>query len=74
MKRAMMLLIIAIIGFIFVRSLIVPATFGQYGWYRGDSVNDNRNFEIGYAGSITAEKKTVISQFIRYGLIPGIKQ
>jgi len=52
-KRAMMLLIIAIIGFIFVRSLIVPATFGQFGWYRGDSVNDNRNFEIGYAGSIT---------------------
>ncbi len=52
-KRAITLLVIAIIGFIFVRSLIVPATFGQYGWYRGDSVNDNRNFGVGYVGSIS---------------------
>ncbi len=50
-KRAVALLVMAIIGFIFVRSFIVPGSFGQYDWYRGDSVIDNRNLPVGYAGS-----------------------
>ena len=51
LKRAFTLLFIAIIGFLFVRTLIVPGSFGQYGWYRGDSVNELRNFRINYSGS-----------------------
>ena len=51
LKRAVALLVIAIIGFIAVRSVFVPESFEQYGWYRANSVKDNMNFSIGYAGS-----------------------
>jgi len=51
LKRVIVLLVIALIAFIFIRSLIVPDSFGQYGWYRGESVIDNRNLQVGYAGS-----------------------
>ena len=57
MKRAMMLLVIAIIGFISVRALVVPDSFGQYGWYRGDSVADNRNNQIGHAESVSCSEE-----------------
>jgi hypothetical protein len=36
--------------FLFVRHLLVPATFGEYGHYRGASLIDNANIEIHYAG------------------------
>ena len=51
LKRAFTLLALAIIAFIFVRSLVVPESFGQYGWYRGDSVNESKNNPVRYAGS-----------------------
>ncbi len=51
MKRAFTLLALAIIAFIVVRSLLVPASFGQYGWYRGDSVKELSNFPVNYTGS-----------------------
>jgi len=38
LKRAFTLLAIAIIGFIIIRSFVVPESFGQYGWYRGDAI------------------------------------
>ncbi len=37
-------------GFLLLRSMLVPETFGQYGHYRGDSLTDNANHEIRYAG------------------------
>lgn len=51
LKRALTLLVIAIIGFIAVRSLIVPDSFGQYGWYRGNAVNEIKNFPVEHASS-----------------------
>jgi hypothetical protein len=36
--------------FLLLRSLLVPETFGQYGHYRGDSLTDNANQELHYAG------------------------
>ncbi len=51
LKRAFLILILAIIGFLFIRSFIVPGSFGQYGWYRGDSVKEIRDLPVGYAGS-----------------------
>ncbi len=51
LKRAITLLAIALIAFIFVRSMIVPASFGQYGWYRADSVIEIRNLTVEHAGS-----------------------
>jgi hypothetical protein len=56
-KRAIIILIVVIIGFLFVRSFIVPGSFGQYGWYRGDSVAELRNLPVGYAGSGTCGDK-----------------
>lgn len=57
MKRVVFLLIIAILGFVTVRAFIVPDSFGQYGWYRGDSVADNRNHQIGHAGSVSCSEE-----------------
>ncbi len=51
LKRAFTLLAFAIIVFILIRSLLVPDSFGQYGWYRGDSVVELRNLPINYSGS-----------------------
>ena len=51
LKRAFTLLAIAIIGFIAVRSIIVPDSFGQYGWYRANAVNDLQNFSVKHASS-----------------------
>ena len=51
LKKAFTLMALAIIAFIFVRSLVVPLSFGQYGWYRGDALGDIRNFPVEYAGS-----------------------
>jgi len=44
LKRVIFILIVVIIGFLFAQSLIVPESFGQYGWYRGDSVAELRNY------------------------------
>ncbi len=57
LKRAFIILIVVIIGFIYVRSLIVPGSFGQYGWYRGDSVPEIMNLTVEYAGSASCSDK-----------------
>ena len=36
--------------FLIIRKILVPESFGQYGHYRGDSLNDYAKFEIHYAG------------------------
>ncbi len=53
LKRAFTLLAIVIIAFIFVRSIAVPDSFGEYGWYRGDSVGEIRSLPVEHAGSPT---------------------
>jgi len=57
LKRVVIILIVVIIGFLAVRSIIVPESFGQYGWYRGDSVAELRDIPVGYAGSATCGDK-----------------
>ena len=45
-----LLLFIAFIGlFLLVRHFLIPETFGQYGHYRGESLNDNSSIEIVFA-------------------------
>jgi len=58
LKRVFMLLVIAIIGFVFVRSMIVPESFGEYGWYRANSINDIRNFQVKHAGSASCGEES----------------
>ena len=42
--------LIAAVAFIFVRSLLVPPTFGEFGHYRGAAVAENAAKPIKYAG------------------------
>jgi formate-dependent nitrite reductase cytochrome c552 subunit len=49
-RVAMVYIVIAII-FLIVRSFIVPPSFGEYGWYRGDSVSEIMNLSVKHAGS-----------------------
>lgn len=51
LKKAFTLLAVIIVAFIIVRSIAVPQSFGQYGWYRGDSVIDNMDFPVEHAVS-----------------------
>lgn len=48
--RLAAVLVAALLVFAFVRAEVVPASFGQYGHYRGDSLAENRNKKIAYAG------------------------
>ena len=44
---------IFIILFLVLRYFLVPDTFGQYGYYRGESLIDNEKPEIHFAGQKT---------------------
>jgi hypothetical protein len=41
---------IFIIAFLFVRHLLIPDSFGEYGHYRAASLEDNANIAIKYSG------------------------
>ena len=49
-KRLMLVFILFISIFLGVRYLLVPESFGKYGHYRADSLTENENLEIHYAG------------------------
>lgn len=49
--RIGIILISALVIFAFVRQLFIPASFGQYGRYRGDSISEVAAKEVNYAGS-----------------------
>ena len=48
--RLIIAFVIFIALFLFLRSLLVPDTFGEYGHYRGASLIDNAEVEMHYAG------------------------
>jgi excinuclease UvrABC ATPase subunit len=49
LKRLTLAFAIFISLFLVVRNMLVPATFGQYGHYRGASLADNADHEIHFA-------------------------
>jgi hypothetical protein len=49
-KRLALAFTIFIALFLVLRSFLVPDSFGQYGFYRGESLADNAKPEIHYAG------------------------
>ncbi len=51
LKKVLILLAMMIIAFLIIRSLFVPESFGQYGWYRGNSVNEIMNFKVNNSNS-----------------------
>lgn len=55
--RVGFLLIIVLVTFTFVRESFIPGSFGQYGRYRGDSIQENVAFAAMYAeGTDTCRK------------------
>lgn len=49
LKRLLPLFVIFISLFILVRHFLVPDSFGEYGYYRGDALIDHENKEIVYS-------------------------
>ena len=50
LKRLFVAFAIFIVLFLLLRHILKPATFGQYGFYRGASLEDNASFPVHYAG------------------------
>ncbi|MFZ5640308.1 MAG: cytochrome c3 family protein [Bacillota bacterium] len=48
--RVGVILVSALLGFLFVRQLMIPDSFGQYGRYRGDSLGEAAALAVNYAG------------------------
>ncbi len=52
----LLILTLAIAGSYFsARAVLKPASFGQYGWYRGDALVELADRPINYAGKATCE-------------------
>jgi len=49
-KRLALVFAVLIGCFLLIRALLMPDTFGQYGHYRGQALEDNRNHEVKYLG------------------------
>ncbi len=54
-KKMILSFAVFITIFILARSVVVPASFGDYGWYRGDSVGDFASIEPVYSTSDKCE-------------------
>lgn len=48
--RVAILLFLVIVILILGRGLFVPESWGEYGWYRGDSVDDHRSRPVHHRG------------------------
>jgi hypothetical protein len=48
--RLIGLTILIVAGYFTARHFLVPASFGQYGWYRGDALKDYAALPINYGG------------------------
>ena len=48
--RAAILLLAVIVTLVLGRSLFVPESWGEHGWYRGDAVTEHRNRPIRILG------------------------
>jgi hypothetical protein len=53
--RLAVLMAVALVGFVILRALVVPHSFGQYGHYRGAAVAEAAARPIAYAGHEVCE-------------------
>ena len=44
--RAILILVILVIGYLFGRVFLVPESFGKYGHYRGDNLQEQMNIRV----------------------------
>ena len=53
--RLVGVVIVAVVAFVVLRAAVVPKSFGQYGHYRGDAINEIAARPIGHAGHEVCE-------------------
>ena len=51
LTRLLIIIALLIVVFLIVRSLLIPTSFGEYGHYRGDNVEEQMNIPLVYQGS-----------------------
>ena len=51
LKRLLILAVVLVSFFFFLKYLLTPESFGQYGHYRGNALAENAAFEAKYLGS-----------------------
>ena len=44
--RAVLILVFVIVGYLLGRGFLVPASFGQYGYYRGDNLKEQMDIRV----------------------------
>lgn len=49
--RLALVTLVIVVSYFTARHFLVPASFGQYGWYRGDALKDYAKMPIAYAGA-----------------------
>ncbi len=49
-KRLLVIFVIIVVGFLTVRKLIIPESFGEFGHYRGDAIDSVTSQGLQYAG------------------------
>jgi hypothetical protein len=47
--RAAFLIVIGLVGFLALRAFLIPDSFGEYGFYRADNVQEQRDKPISFA-------------------------
>lgn len=51
--RLVLLTLVIVASYFVARAFLVPASFGKYGWYRGDALKEMSALPISYAGHET---------------------
>ncbi len=54
-SRLLLLTVVIVSLFLGAKALLVPASFGQYGWYRGNAMKEVAAASIAFAGRATCE-------------------
>ena len=49
--RLLTIIAVLVVGFLVVRSLLIPESFGKYGHYRGDNIKEQMNLPLVHLGS-----------------------
>ena len=49
--RAVLILVFVVVGYLLGRGFLVPESFGQYGYYRGDNLKEQMNIRVPMHGN-----------------------
>jgi len=55
-SRLLLLTVVIVLLFMSAKTILVPVSFGQYGWYRGQALKENSSSGIAFAGHEACEE------------------